>query len=395
MANINIIVSPHYNKFGEHSVSFELTIRRSKKRFSTGFRVKESDLSSDGHRIKNYRINTMLERKRLELLDRIYAMELKAMGERDLTASFVVEKLLSVPAEQEFFAYADRWISRCTLAGKRNYETMLRKLEAFLGKRYLPFVNLNYDLLTRFERYLAKSPRAVSLYLGAMRRIFREAMRELNTDYEKLIHDDPFTRYIVPRQQPRKGVRTLGLEDLLKIYEYKGRTHSRAQMARDCFIMSFCLMGMNAADLYDCKDYSNGFLRYERVKTRGRRADNAYIEVAVHPFIRGLVNRYRGCSRVFNFSARFSSPNNFNSALSYGFKDLSKEVGIPGLQFYQARHTFATLSRNLMRFPKSDVDEALNHVGDMGLADVYIKKDFSIINENNRKLIEEVFKDYL
>ena len=71
------------------------------------------------------------------------------------------------------------------------------------------------------------------------------------------------------------------------------------------------------------------------------------------------------------------------------------QLGIPGLQFYMARHTFATLSRNLMRFAKSDVDEALNHVGDMSMADVYIKRDFSIINENNRKLIEEVFKDYL
>jgi hypothetical protein len=54
--------------------------------------------------------------------------------------------------------------------------------------------------------------------------------------------------------------------------------------------------------------------------------------------------------------------------------------------------TFATLSRNLMRFSKSDVDEALNHVGGMDLADVYIKKDFSIINDNNAKLLEKLFK---
>jgi hypothetical protein len=47
----------------------------------------------------------------------------------------------------------------------------------------------------------------------------------------------------------------------------------------------------------------------------------------------------------------------------------------------------------MMKFSKSDVDEALNHVGNYGIADVYITKDFSIINENNFKLIEEVFKD--
>ena len=47
----------------------------------------------------------------------------------------------------------------------------------------------------------------------------------------------------------------------------------------------------------------------------------------------------------------------------------------------------------MMNFIKSDVDEALNHVGNYAIADVYITKDFSIINENNFKLIEEVFKD--
>ena len=44
-----------------------------------------------------------------------------------------------------------------------------------------------------------------------------------------------------------------------------------------------------------------------------------------------------------------------------------------------------------MKFSKSDVDEALNHVGTMDIADVYIAKDFSIINDNNEKLIKRVF----
>jgi hypothetical protein len=45
----------------------------------------------------------------------------------------------------------------------------------------------------------------------------------------------------------------------------------------------------------------------------------------------------------------------------------------------------------MMKFSKSDVDEALNHVGNYEIADVYISKDFSIINENNYKLIDRVF----
>ena len=81
----------------------------------------------------------------------------------------------------------------------------------------------------------------------------------------------------------------------------------------------------------------------------------------------------------------------FNKAVNIGLKDVGKEIGIDGLQFYQARHTFATLSRNMMHFSKSDVDEALNHVGSYDIADIYIAKDFNIINNNNFKLLDRVF----
>jgi len=45
-----------------------------------------------------------------------------------------------------------------------------------------------------------------------------------------------------------------------------------------------------------------------------------------------------------------------------------------------------------MKFSKGDIDEALNHLGNYEIAYVYITKDFSIINDNNFKLLDKVFK---
>ena len=149
---------------------------------------------------------------------------------------------------------------------------------------------------------------------------------------------------------------------------------------------------MNSVDMYNAKTCKNGVICYNRTKTRDRRSDSAYIEVKIQPCIANLYKLYKGSSRVFNFHQRYSSASDFNAALNKGLKQVGKDVGIDGLNFYQARHTFATLSRNMMRFSKSDVDEALNHVGGMELADIYIKKDFSIINDNNAKLLEKLFK---
>ena len=151
-------------------------------------------------------------------------------------------------------------------------------------------------------------------------------------------------------------------------------------------------MGMNSVDLYNVKKLENGILKYNRTKTKGRRSDDAYIEVRVHPFIKKLMTKWKGTGGyVFNFHCKFKRPDDFNRSLNIGLKAIGDELHMPGLQFYQARHTFATLSRNMMKFSKSDVDEALNHVGNFDIADVYITKDFSIINENNYKLIDRVF----
>ena len=188
-------------------------------------------------------------------------------------------------------------------------------------------------------------------------------------------------------------MRSLTLKDIIKIFNYIPLPGSRAEQAKDCFIMSFCLMGMNSVDMYLATKLEKGVLKYKRAKTKDRRADEAYIEVKIHPFIKPLMKRYEGSTHVFSFYKKYVVPENFNNNINRGLKDLGRAIGLPNLQFYQARHTFATLSRNMMKFSKSDVDEALNHVGSYGIADVYITKDFNIINENNFKLIEEVFKD--
>ena len=68
----------------------------------------------------------------------------------------------------------------------------------------------------------------------------------------------------------------------------------------------------------------------------------------------------------------------------------SSKFGICGTNKIFFLICIATFS---MKFSKGDVDEALNHVGNYEIADVYITKDFSIINDNNFKLLDKVFKN--
>jgi integrase len=55
-------------------------------------------------------------------------------------------------------------------------------------------------------------------------------------------------------------------------------------------------------------------------------------------------------------------------------------VGIENLNYYSARHSFASLARNECRFSKDDVAAALNHSSST-ITDVYIAKDWKIIDD--------------
>ena len=370
--------------------------KKTVKRIATGVKVDENEISPKTKKIKNFEKAQIVEKLKMELVAKMTSLGPEYHYNDSVDASKIASKIVSKQQAHtiDFFSFAELWISRRESKSMRNYVCMLHKFQEFLKRDTLDFSEITYTLLMDFEIYLSDRPRAKSMYLGYMRHLYREAMLEYNTDEVTVIKNDPFMRYKAPKQVMKKGVRALTMEDILKVYHYQGyEPKGRAQLARDCFILSFCLMGMNSADLYNATTIQKDVIKYNRTKTKDRRSDNAYIEVKVHPFIKSLVKKYAGATRVFNFYHRYSGFEEMNSNINKGLKEVGKAVGIPKLQFYQARHTFATLSRNMMKFSKSDVDEALNHVGSYGIADVYISKDFSIINENNFKLIEEVFKD--
>ena len=373
------------------SVSFLVCQGKSKKRIPTGIKVAPSELSANGKRIKDLNKARLIEKMRRDLQDRIDALSLELTG-RDMDASEIVRRItLSRDGETlDFFEFTEKWMSETSTKSKEIYVCMLKSLSLFVGCRRLPFREITYRFLSGYEAFLRGKPRAQSLYIGLMRHMYRIALREYGNIVYGDVAGDPFLRYRVPRQVQKKGVRALTADELCRIARYEG-TGVRDTLARDCFLLSFCLMGMNTVDMYQCETYKNGMICYNRAKTKDRRYDSAYIEVVVHERVKALMERYRGKSRVFSFSSRYYTAQTFNRNVNIGLKVVGKAVGIDNLQFYQARHTFATLSRNMMKFAKSDVDEALNHVGSYDIADVYIKKDFTIINENNMKLLDRIF----
>ena len=134
---------------------------------------------------------------------------------------------------------------------------------------------------------------------------------------------------------------------------------------------------MNAIDLYNCTDYRNGRITYQRIKTKERRIDKAEISIKVEPEYQALVDKYRDPTgkRVFRFYTMYADVNTFSTALNKGLKKVGKLVGVDDLEFYAARHSWATIALNDAGVDKYTVHTSLNHVDDsMRVTDIYIKK---------------------
>lgn len=365
-----------------------LSHKGTRKRVPMNITVKENDLSRNGN-IKSNDVQRDIDDRINTLKNKLYDLE-KDMININVDVEWIYSHLNNNHKILDFFEYTKQWIEKSSNKGKGNYSIMLNSLYRFLKCDTLAFSNIDYKLLDSYKDYLTGHPRAQSLYLGCMRHIFNEAIREYNMDDNKVITNNPFNSFTIPKSVSMTKNRIISDDNLIKLFNFHGTR--RVGMARDCYILSFCLIGMNSVDLYECTSYSNGVLAYDRAKTRDRRTDNAHIEIVVPNIIKPLFDKYKGDSRVFDFYKKYSNAANFNKHINKGLHIIADTLGIPHFDFYSARHTWASIARNRLGIDKYTIHEALNHVSDMSITDIYIQKDYTNINKANEKVIAYIEK---
>lgn len=299
-----------------------------------------------------------------------------------------------------FTDFANKWISLSTIKGVKNYKTALNALCAFVGRNDILCEEITIKTMKAFENALKDRPRAQSLYPNCIKTIFNAAKDYYNDEDNDIIRIKHSLDRYKPVEQNVAEKRALDVETIRRIFalpydniRIKGKS-SRHDLALDCFRLSFCLMGMNSADLYSADRLKDNFIIYDRMKTKDRRRDKAEIQVKITDYIKPLVEKYKGKTRVFNFSERFTTMESFNRAINIGLKEVGKELGIERLQFYAARHSMATIAVNDVKISKYVVNDMLNHTDQsLKITELYIKKDFSHINDVNVKLLDYILKE--
>lgn len=269
-----------------------------------------------------------------------------------------------------------------------NYRTAIERLNEFAPKAN--FADIGVAFLHKYQAHLSTKmgQRGVQLYLSCLRRIYNAAIDEFNADGIERIKPSPFEHFHIPEPEPTKK-RALTPEQVKSIIGYTPAQRTD-ELAKDVFLLSLLFCGINTVDLYTLEQLTDTSLTYNRSKTKDKRKDKALISIAIHDKAQPLVGKYRTGSR-FAFNKLYNNAENFNKAVNKGLKKIGAAVGIDNLQFYAARHTWATTARNLCGISVDDVSLALCHSSNT-VTDIYIKRDFSRIDTANDKVISLLFE---
>lgn len=395
-------------KDGTWNVKIRITHKRKVRRYSTQMYATDKDVTRGG-KLKNQIIidNT-------EATIREWRGRLNTLGSRaDMMDVDEIIRYLTSPPEGEgipMFPWMEAWAERIPQPGtRRNYHTAINAFRKFLGMD-ITFQQLRTSTLRQFTE--SKGMDKAAPQLIHLRKMFREAMATYNDDDVVRIPRDPFLslRIVVPQY---KADRSTTMDTIRRIASIPDEDSfcSLRNMARDMFLLSFMLLGTNLADLYNAEPPIDGVLTYQRAKTKAKRIDNAEIAINIHPLAQAIIDRHKGKEKMINLGTRYISRKIAQDCIQRGMHiikdylintykqehpsmtdaEIVKAMRLEDFSFYSARHSWATIARNDLRIDKWTVHEGLNHVDNATkITDVYIKRDFTRINEANFRVIEYV-----
>ena len=350
---------------GTYNVKIRFTLDRKIKRLSTNLFITSKDLTKSLKFKEDTSIKRAIDRLVLYYREQCFKLQL---DQNHYSLDEIIEFLNGEQEKQQtidFIKFSREWIASTTIKGAPNYTTAINALVRFVGKEELDINLITLDFLESFKTFLNKereirtkrlmqqgkripSNRSLSLYLISIKKLFNEAKKKYNKKEKNLIliPNSPFMELEIPKQEATRK-RAISADIIKKLWKlpykdmkkgYKSTCHYN--LAKDCFILSFCLMGINSADLYNATEMEGNTIVYNRTKTKDRRLDKAQMKVDIPKLVLPLVEKYKDKTgkRLFNFYQYYADEKGFNKAINYGLKEIGTILEIDDLEYYAARH---------------------------------------------------------
>lgn len=255
----------------------------------------------------------------------------------------------------DFFYYR---IAQMEKEGRKGYAEMMRYTLQVWEKAEgdVPLCIFSHKTVEHFTAYLKRNghtPGGIQMRLTHIKARTNELIR-LGL-IRPAVHPFAYTRI------PSSGIRQLDLsvEQLRKIIKADTQGSKRLTLARDAFLLSFYLGGINYADLIR-SDLSGNTISYRRKKTDEHKGRDRDIVFTIPPQAREIISKYIGDDGTLDFGYQFT-PKNMQCYINTCLKELASTLNLPAsLCFYTARKTFAQLAADI-GIPYPVIEYCLGH----------------------------------
>lgn len=372
---INVVLRQYERPDKTRSVNLRITHNRNSVYISLNVYITKDEWIKATEQIdkkcKRYkdisRINDYILKKKLEA--RAVVNELYDTGRSDyITSAQIKELILNKSEDITFKKFTEKLIKELKDANRIGssiaYNTALNFVLKNNSGNDLYFQAINYEFLKKLEvAHLAKgnSLNALGVYMRTIRAIYNRAIKENVAKQEWY----PFNLYAIRKTKTAK--RAIKKEDIQKIENFKPDSGSYFYNARNYFLFSFYLIGLNYTDMAFLTpgNIVNGRLEYYRKKTK------KFYSIAISDKAMKILKVYlKGKKKdeyifpIIKRKTAFDRRNDIVNALKIHNKRLGKmavKLEIKGnITSYVARHSWASIGR-MMDVPIDVISQALGH----------------------------------
>lgn len=396
------ILSAKPTKAGKYPIFVRISVKNDKEYIKTEYLLDDACQWYEGKVVARPDATMMNKRLLFEL--KKYKERLQYIDNYEYYSAKQIKAILiqqdaAIPDVRTFNEFMRQRIKEMREEGRESYAKMMedtmKVFEAAEGD--VPMVIMNHITIEHFDRWMrihGHTDGGRQIRLCHIKARVNEAIKLGLIRCEK----HPFAYTPIPTPEPREL--DIPVEDVRKIIKADVSHSKRLALAKDIFLLSFYLGGMNYADLIQI-DFSKEEIEYIRKKSSGHKKKNRRIKIGICPEAATIIDKYIGANGRLDFEYQFATKN-LQCYINKCLKSLAKELNINKgtLTYYSARKTFAQFAAEI-GIPYPIIEYCLGHSIKTGItinsyvrvkqyqADAAIRRVIDYVND------PEVFKPYI
>lgn len=391
MATFDTCIKGRPRRDGTWNLKLRITHRRQSRWLATSITVHADEVTRRG----GIKSRAVLDKSE-DLLRQVRAaaatlspFALEAMTVEDLVA-FISEELRGRGWRLDFPTWARERIAAMPGGTRGNYALALRSFIRWRGVEAFDINDIRARDIREWSDSLEPKQAAVTYvrYLGTLHRLARTQFNDPDGE-RPLIVRNPFEDFS-KKKRPSEGQTSIGIDGIQALLDAQPDTPAM-RLAVDAFIVSFALFGINLADLWQLAPPVDGWLVFTRKKMENRkRRRDAEIRIRVPKQIAPYIERLRARhtpGRWLRFCEHFTSVQSATICINAQLRRWQEGAGWRDFTMNAARHSFGTIAHTRAGVSRDIVDQCLGHNGSLPLTDIYIEKDWQMLNEEAGKVL--------